>query len=525
MRWRLFALALLLLGAAIFSDRSALASVSKSCSDLRAQIANMEKQVPSGAALSVDLAIRKIYVNDCLKHPSDGATPGSAASDPWFNANGDPASGPPPQGDGAYQTTPEIASYCRGSSDPQLCALMLNLGEGEMLAAGGDPQDPADWEKPERVIDPADELPPLRISAGGQTYAIDDACLGGLAGILFSSPGKAGLAKNLAMNIPTPKCASELSAVTSALPALQDAIAQWRAAAQRDPTAPIGANGKALQPGFREMCRQAFNNQNTCQKRQVDMRSVGTDAGLGTIGQAGAFGDCASLYGSVVAMCTQSGWKAPSSTPLRAALRTTEPPPSQPKEDGSGRSAPPPANAAGSAMSAQCQALVQTYVAAAQANDGENALKGYNALKQTCPDVLNTASQQIGVAQPNNSPFPTREGGGMADALMRQCLSADDSCTATANALSGGTSSAARGALLMQSVNFGLALGNLMVQGAALGETLSASHGAATSLPTYRQPDMSSLAAPPIRNGIGQGAPTIRPSPPPHQSDITGLGN
>jgi hypothetical protein len=272
------------------------------------------------------------------------------------------------------------------------------------------------------------------------------------------------------------------------------------------------------------MCRQAFANETSCKVRQGDMRSEGSSDNLGPIGQVEAFGDCASLYGSVVAMCKQSGWQVPSSTSLREALTSPGSPPSQAKKDGSIRSAPPPAKSAGSAMSAKCQALVQTYIAAAKANDGENALSGYDALKQTCPDVLTTVTQQSGTAQPTTPAFPTRNSGGTANALMDQCLHATDSCTGTANALSARTSDAARGALLMQSVQFGLALADLMIQGAALGEALSQSHGAAASLPSFRQSNMNSAAAPPIRSGVGQGAPTFRPSPPPRQSDITGLG-
>ena len=100
-----------------------------------------------------------------------------------------------------------------------------------MLAEGGDPQNPEDWQTPERAIDPADELPPLRLSAGGQTYSVDDACLGGLASVLFSSPNGTGLRGRLARNAATPECAAELDAINSGLAALQDAIAHWRAAA------------------------------------------------------------------------------------------------------------------------------------------------------------------------------------------------------------------------------------------------------------------------------------------------------
>ncbi len=483
------------------------AAVSPSCQDLRTKIAAMEKQVPSGAALSIDLAIRKVYVQDCLRHPSDGNTPGSSASDPWFNADGNPASGPKPDGDGVFQTTPEIAGYCRGSSDPQLCSLMLNLGEGEMLAEGGDPQDPADWSKPERAIDPADELPPLQLAAGGKTFSVDDACLGGLAGILFSDPGGTGLRQRLAVNLATPQCAGELNPISAALGAIQDAIAQWRAAALTDRTAPTGADGRPLRPGFLEMCRQAFDNQNICRARQSDMRSVDFDSrGLGSDGQAGAFGDCASLYGSVVAMCQQSGVKFPRS-PLKQALLPPKPTPGSADKK------------ADAPMSDKCRGLVQNLVNAAKANDGPGALAGYNALKAEggC-DVL--AKQPMPATSPGPSIddllFVARPATPLSDQVVGGCDAAPDECAARVRQLRDGVSPEAVAALYTNAIGVGLELGNLM--GNAMlsgvpttGATLRGGTGGT---------NMNSIGNRPVRSTYGQGSPT-RPAPAPiHQGCV-----
>src|SRR5579864_2549678 len=166
------ALAILLLA---FQSTPAWAELSESCKIFKTQIIEMEDQMSSAAALDVDLNLRRLFREDCLKHPT--RNPDHPNSDPWFNAKGEPASGPPGQGDGVYQTTAAHADYCRASWNPQLCALMLDLGEpvpmgdkyGELVPGPADP-----------VIDPADELPPFTLNVGGRRYSIDETCLGKL---------------------------------------------------------------------------------------------------------------------------------------------------------------------------------------------------------------------------------------------------------------------------------------------------------------------------------------------------------
>jgi hypothetical protein len=495
------------------------AALSVSCVDLRNRIAAMENEVPSGAALQVDLQMRKVYLSDCLRHPSDGATPGSAASDPWFNAKGEPAAAPP-GGDGLYQTTPQIAGYCRASSDPALCALMLNLDEGQMLRAGGDPKNPADWETPVRDIDPADALPPLRLAADGRTYPLDDACIAGAAAILFSNPNQPARSR-------PPQCAAELGAIDSALGPLQDAMAQWYAAALRDPTTPT--NSKYGQPGFLEMCSQAFDNQNVCRQRQTDMNTAGTDNGLSNLGQAGSFGQCASLYGSVVAMCKQAGVRFPN-TPRLASTPPTkqqknppaQAPPPKKKDTSGGSSAPPketPAQAMAGQMPASCGPAMQKYLDDVGNKQSGGAVSSYQQLasSEECRDAMKRIADEHSLALPERQMTPlTRSAFGAA---FNKDPNAPLAAPTPGYTGSYGGGGGGGGDVDPEEVlEFGMALLDLGIGAANLANAM---HGAGAMIPTT---NFNSLAGPIIRNGVGQGAPTRAPAPPPRTYVPCGSG-
>lgn len=498
------------------------ASDPASCSDLRNNIAAMENGVPSAATLPVDLQLRNVYIRDCLRHPSSGANAGSAANDPWFAANGDPASGPPPQGNGVYQTTPQIASYCQGSSEPQICALMLNLNEGEMLTPGGDPKNPADWYPPERAIDPADELPPLELAAGGRTFPIDDACLGGLTGMLFPSVQKQNVLGTVGGS---PQCAGELNAINGALGALQDAMEKWYAAALRDQTKPI--NSKYGQPGFLEMCSQAYDNQNSCAARQSNMGTAGTDAALGFKGQAGAFGECASLYGSVVAMCKQAGVRFPN-TPRLASTQPTkqqknppaQAPPPKKKDTSGGSSAPPketPAQAMAGQMPASCGPAMQKYLDDVGNKQSGGAVSSYQQLAASgeCRDAMKRIADEHSLALPERQMTPlTRSAFGAAFNKDPNAPLAAPTPGYTGSYGGGGGDDVDPQEVL----EFGMALLNLGIGAANLANAM---HGAGAVIPTT---NFNSLAGPIIRNGVGQGAPTRAPAPPPRTYAPCGSG-
>lgn len=468
--------AVLLLSGIALCMPPAEAALSPSCQDYRQSIIDMERSVSSGAALQVDLRLRQLYVRNCLQHPEGGNDPGTARTDPWFNAEGAPASGPPPAGDGLYQTTPQIAEYCRDTSNPQLCALMLDIGEGEMLVEGGDPNDPGYWSKPQRQIDPADELPPVRIDVAGQHYSISDGCLSWLAGLLAKSWTSNGQNDQLRRALSGPHCAAEVDAIRPHIGALQAEIRKWRTAAVVDPTAPIGKRGSPLQPGYHEMCRQAFENQNTCKARLAGISSVGTNASAGGTGQAGAYADCANLYGSVVQMCQQSGWISP-------AVNA------------------PWANG----LSPACRALIQSYVAAAQAHDGPAALDGYHALQQAGGCGVLPQAEPAATPASADPRFVPRGDTPMLDATAVPCDQNPEACAAAVDQLRAGTSPAAVATLYENAIGIGLQLGGAMAQGVARAST--------PSLRGAPQSNMNSLAPGRVRSTYGQGSRSA-PRPP-----------
>lgn len=445
----------------------------------------MEDKIASGAALPVDLQLRWLYEKDCLH--SLVARP----TDLWFDAEGAPAAGPPPGGNGVFQATEEIGGYCRKSSSPALCALMLQLGEGQVLKDGVDRNSakPSDWTPPARAIDPADELPPLYlVDANGRT-AIPDACLSALADRL-------ALPRTRAARHPRSR-RGDCSAVES-IPAKEIAnvlsqIRQWQTAALADPTMPSRDPRTGYvpkDPGFIEMCSQASRYEATCRQRGDAMSSAPANATppSASAGQTAAFDDCANLYGSVVAMCQGAGWREEPS-PLFAG------------------------------MSPQCQTLTQAYLDAAAAKDNAAALVGFGALKTTCPDAVEELAHKVGAAAPAEAAsLPpgvlSRPGGAgtLSSDVFGRC-SRSPAPPECADA----PSDAFQGSLYNLAEVLGFAAQVMSVAGnaAALGAAMSAGG-------PVRGSNMNSLAAPIIRSAPGRGSPVFRPPPPSHQSTITG---
>jgi hypothetical protein len=274
------------------------------------------------------------------------------------------------------------------------------------------------------------------------------------------------------------------------------------------------------------MCTQAKANRDICEQRQRNVGPVG--ANFCRSGQAGAFGDCAALYGAVANMCTQTEARAIAPPPAKQpapqpAVQKVQPPapPAKPA-DATTASRPPPAPNPGSTLSPQCQQLVSNYVAAAQANDGPTALAGYNALKQAGGCGVLAKVDRAPPPQPQSAGpdprFATRGATPLSDATMKACDDSPEVCAARVRQLKAGTSPEAVAALWANAIGIGLDLGAAMAGGLASGMPAGA--------PGYvggagKGTNMNSIGNKPVHSTYGQGAPS-RPPPPQAPSDITG---
>ena len=135
------------------------------------------------------------------------------------------------------------------------------------------------------------------------------------------------------------------------------------------------------------MCTQAKANRDICEQRQRDVGPVGANT-HGRSGQAGAFGDCAALYGAVANMRTASKRarpprRRPTNRPLKACqCRRCPPlpaPPAKPADATDRIGAPPPLRRAARPRRAGCAAARLQLRRRAQANDGPTALAGWQS--------------------------------------------------------------------------------------------------------------------------------------------------
>jgi hypothetical protein len=166
-------------------------------------------------------------------------------------------------------------------------------------------------------------------------------------------------------------------------------------------------------------------------------------------------------------------------------------------------------------MSPQCQQLVSSYVAAAQANDGPRALAGYNALKSAggC-GVLAKVDRPMPQAQPaapaDDPRFISRGATPLSDQVVGGCNDSPAECQRRVQQLRAGVSPEAQAALFMNAVSIGLQLGATVANGMA-GAMPQGGGGT----------NMNSIGNRPVQHTYGQGAPT-RPAPRNSPSDITG---
>jgi len=279
----------------------------------------------------------------------------------------------------------------------------------------------------------------------------------------------------------------------------------------------------AKDPGYQRMCAQAAANENTCRKRQANMRTCTrpdpndpkncvADGPVGAAGQAGAFNDCADLYQGVLGMChaVNRGAAAPPAPPRpQQAAKPAPAPPAKVDPNAPQQSSAPPPKSEPAPMSQKCQQLVSNYVAASQANDGPKAVAGYNALKQEggC-NVLAQVDKPMpaaGAPSADDPRFATGRSTALADKYIGGCDASPDVCAARVQQLRAGVSPEAVSALWMHAINVGLELGGAMANAATMG---------AQRAPTVSGPNtnMNSIGNRPVRSTYGQGSPT---GPPP----------
>jgi hypothetical protein len=485
------------------------------CADLRNDIAAMDAQsnaLPGYLGMRVQLA--SLYNKLC------GAS-AAQRTEYWYTSDGrrlGPVDAGGRPANAAYAATQDIGQQCAGAANPGMCALAAgavgncksppsDLSSACAVAGGyGDPSDTV-------AATGGDPLPDAKLTIGGNAYDVPNACAQALA-----QAADGGRPFNVIK-----ACPDDL------LAALGHAEGKE---ARVDPTAFLSALGPLLNKGFappgaapkggfdQAFCAQMENNAQICKQRQDDMVScVPTgnaqqpcvqQGNTNTSGQAGAFGDCYMLYSRFAGMCRMNVNLRPQIA--KASLPKPSPPPpkpSAPKPVTGGSQAPP----APPQMSPQCQQLVSSYVAAAQANDGPRALAGYNALKSAggC-GVLAKVDRPMPKPQaaPADDPrFIARGATPLSDQVVGGCDASPAECQRRVQQLRAGVSPEAQAALFMNAVSIGLQLG------------ATVANGMAATMPQGGGTNMNSIGNRPVQHTYGQGAPTYR-TPRNTPSDITG---
>jgi hypothetical protein len=488
-------------------------SAAGNCADLRNNIAAMDAQsnaMPGYLGLRVQLA--SIYNRLCGSSPAQRA-------EYWYTIDGKKL-GPVDAGNrpanAAYAATADVGDQCAGAANPSMCALAAG-------AFGNCKAPPSDLQSACAVMggygDPADTvaatggdpLPDAKLTIGGKTYDVPNACAQALARV-----GDGGRSHNVIKT-----CPDDLLAALGQAEGKDAAV---------DPTAFLNGLGPLLNKGFappgaapkggfdQAFCAQMQNNAQVCKQRQDNMVSCVPTGNpqqpclpqdnTNMSGQAGAFGDCYKLYSSFAGMCRMNVNQRPQ---IAKASLPKPPPPPAPKP------APPPQAQPQAPqqpqMSAQCQQLVSNYVSAAQANDGPRALAGYNALKNAggCGVLakVDRPMPQAAPAAPADDPrFVARGATPLSDQVVGGCNASPAECQRRVQQLRAGVSPEAQAAIFMNAVSIGLQLGATMANGLAATMPRGGAVGGGGT-------NMNSIGNKPVQHTYGQGAPTQQPAPRP----------
>ena len=163
------------------------------CDQLRADIANMDaKSSRQPGYLELRAQLGSLYGKLC-----SSTTPGRAAEF-WYDLDGNnlgPAGGARPA-KAAYTATAEIGRACASSGNPGMCALARGAFAmcasppdadtkatcnvlGAYPTTGDDPAPPAQAPPP---------LPPVSVTLGGRSFALEPDCLNVLANVATDDP-------------------------------------------------------------------------------------------------------------------------------------------------------------------------------------------------------------------------------------------------------------------------------------------------------------------------------------------------
>ncbi|MFI5001217.1 MAG: hypothetical protein ACHQK9_15175 [Reyranellales bacterium] len=305
-------------------------ALANNCADLRNNIMSMDAQsdaLPGYLSMRVQLA--SVYNRLCGSSPAQ-------RTEYWYTIDGKQI-GPVGAGDrpanAAYAATEEIGAKCAGTTNPSMCALALgafanckapspDIKEAcSVLGGYGDPGDTV-------AATGGDPLPDAKLTIGGKTYDVPNACANALA--------QAADGARTTQVIRT--CPDDL------LAALGHAEGKDASA---DPTAFLSALGPLLQRGFNPpgtppkggfdaaFCAQMQRNADVCKQRENNMGPVGQQA-TGTTGQTGAFDDCSRLYSRFAGMCRMNVNQRPqiaaASAPKGASPPAAKPTAPQPQQ-------------------------------------------------------------------------------------------------------------------------------------------------------------------------------------------------
>ena len=520
----------------------------ESCAQFRDAIIKMETDsVRPPGWFALDRHLRALYTQDCLLHPTR-----QAPAQYWYTADGKPTgvstSAERPPG-AAYATTPEINARClKSGTEASMCVMVENLRE-----ACANPVDTQERNQCKAILGkdqtpsmppPGEELPPMRVALDGGPYTLSPDCDALLSRVSGDPLLEDADAEERArwLGIMRSQCGDFLDALKrrTGIDPDKDPNGFWPAVGNLafNGFAPPGTPSQTpasiyADPGWQRMCKDAATHQNTCLQRQQNMTSLAAPLAKNTVGpgsagadnpteppvtprttggygtsQAGAFGECAALYGQVLNMC-----KANEMTALRTAARMA--PPAPPKA-APPKPAPPPQQAA--SAPSQCQQLAAKYVAAAKANDGPGAIAGYNALKAAGGCGVLDKVPPVAAAPAGGDPrFISRGARPGIDSTVGACNASPAECQEAMRQLEAGTSPAAKAALMANAISVGLQLGAAMANGLAA----ATPQGGGGAVPTVRgnNTDYRSLAPAPIHNGRGQGSGTPQYNTP---STITG---